>query len=579
MVMHARKQPRLNDGFADRKDTHLHQNMQYQSKGLGGLFNDRYERGGRDSHDDRAREDVPGSHPSPRYQNKSSYIERNKEKRGGSSGQWEKSNHQMSSSTSTSSSRGGGGGGMDNPTVEQGAAVKTITTDPSRMSQRIRRTPRTERRFRSRQYECLETGLNTSVHPRSDTTTTVELKSLSGKSQRNGLIALEPQTTADQRMDGFLASHIHPPLQPPQVEPMTGAKHSSSGERERPDKYPRSNSDSSVKHSEKFSPTDRPKIVYSKDVSNTASLRTSNLLQRANSTSDSSAYKEGYTDHRKNNYPYSSVDPMRRRQRHESESSRSSIGHTTPQKNDDSNHADDMEISPGSTPTSSRGVKASSCTAALQTLQKLQEALNMHIARTQQNWAQNNLPQQHSSPQQHPQQQHSHQPQKHNQGNQQHPQHSATSSSSHYPNPENGGGGGHDSPISDVSPCHSPTTSTTSSQNLPVATSALSGASIKKDNSVELTPSLSNYYNEKLIGHVLGWQADHAERQANRYMEEALNVGSLHCSQVSVELKKARSLVRVAEIQSTLHEQRILFLDKQISEIDNLKPGTTFLPS
>lgn len=58
------------------------QNMQYQSKGLGGLFSDRYERSGRDSHDDRAREDVPGSHPSPRYQNKSSYIERNKEKRG-----------------------------------------------------------------------------------------------------------------------------------------------------------------------------------------------------------------------------------------------------------------------------------------------------------------------------------------------------------------------------------------------------------------------------------------------------------------------------------------------------------------
>lgn len=47
-------------------------------------------------------------------------------------------------------------------------------------------------RFRSRQYECLETGLNTSVPPRNDTTTTVELKSLSGKNQRNGLIGKLP---------------------------------------------------------------------------------------------------------------------------------------------------------------------------------------------------------------------------------------------------------------------------------------------------------------------------------------------------------------------------------------------------
>ncbi|XP_071101234.1 WW domain-containing adapter protein with coiled-coil-like isoform X1 [Haliotis cracherodii] len=577
MVMHARKQPRLNDGFADRKDTHLHQNMQYQSKGLGGLFSDRYERSGRDSHDDRAREDVPGSHPSPRYQNKSSYIERNKEKRGGPSGQWEKSNHQMSSSTSTSSSRGGGGGNGQGYSGAGSSSqnnhdrpFKNVSKDQKDTKDRAEVQKSAVRVFgdwsehisssKKRYYYNCRTEVSQWEKPKEwiDSPRTPD-NSRSKDGRMPGKPYTSSSTTSSSRAND-------------------GAKHSSSGERERPDKYPRSNSDSSVKHSEKFSPTDRPKIVYSKDVSNTASLRTSNLLQRANSTSDSSAYKEGYTDHRKNNYPYSSVDPMRRRQRHESESSRSSIGHTTPQKNDDSNHADDMEISPGSTPTSSRGVKASSCTAALQTLQKLQEALNMHIARTQQNWAQNNLPQQHSSPQQHPQQQ-SHQPQKHNQGNQQHLQHSATSSSSHYPNPENGGGGGHDSPISDVSPCHSPTTSTTSSQNLPVATSALSGASIKKDNSVELTPSLSNYYNEKLIGHVLGWQADHAERQANRYMEEALNVGSLHCSQVSVELKKARSLVRVAEIQSTLHEQRILFLDKQISEIDNLKPGTTFLPS
>lgn len=44
--------------------------------------------------------------------------------------------------------------------------------------------------------------------------------------------------------------------------------------------------------------------------------------------------------------------------------------------------------------------------------------------------------------------------------------------------------------------------------------------------------------------------------QARLYREEALKIGSLISSQVSVELKRARSLVRVEEIQATLHEQR-----------------------
>jgi len=28
-----------------------------------------------------------------------------------------------------------------------------------------------------------------------------------------------------------------------------------------------------------------------------------------------------------------------------------------------------------------------------------------------------------------------------------------------------------------------------------------------------LTPSLANYFKESLVGHVIGWQADHAEKQ------------------------------------------------------------------
>ncbi|KAJ8320040.1 hypothetical protein KUTeg_001627 [Tegillarca granosa] len=115
--------------------------------------------------------------------------------------------------------------------------------------------------------------------------------------------------------------------------------------------------------------------------------------------------------------------------------------------------------------------------------------------------------------------------------------------------------------------------STTSSQNaLNVEASALSVAMKKESPATGMNSSLSNYYNERLIGHVLGWQADHAERQANRYAEEGITVGSFRCSQVSVELKRARSLVRLAEIQSTLHEQRLLFLDQQIHELESMKP-------
>lgn len=44
--------------------------------------------------------------------------------------------------------------------------------------------------------------------------------------------------------------------------------------------------------------------------------------------------------------------------------------------------------------------------------------------------------------------------------------------------------------------------------------------------------------------------------QANKYADEAHNLGSLNCTRVSAELKMARSLVRLTEIQATLQEQR-----------------------
>ena len=59
----------------------------------------------------------------------------------------------------------------------------------------------------------------------------------------------------------------------------------------------------------------------------------------------------------------------------------------------------------------------------------------------------------------------------------------------------------------------SPTPSDSSSQNAAINTQALTAAAMKREETAKLTASLSNYYNEKLIGHVLGWQADIVEKQ------------------------------------------------------------------
>ena len=44
--------------------------------------------------------------------------------------------------------------------------------------------------------------------------------------------------------------------------------------------------------------------------------------------------------------------------------------------------------------------------------------------------------------------------------------------------------------------------------------------------------------------------------QADQFNEDAHNIGGLGSTQVSCDLKRARSWVRVSEIQSTVQEQR-----------------------
>ncbi|XP_052813464.1 WW domain-containing adapter protein with coiled-coil-like [Mya arenaria] len=132
----------------------------------------------------------------------------------------------------------------------------------------------------------------------------------------------------------------------------------------------------------------------------------------------------------------------------------------------------------------------------------------------------------------------------------------------------------------DRSPCASPTPSDTSSQGAPVDPDMFTGQSLGQREH-NLMASLGQYYKNESVAHVTGWQGELVERQARLYHDESLRIGSLISSQVSVELKRARSLVRVEEIQSTLHEQRNLFLAQQIAELENMKPVSSvssFLP-
>lgn len=95
------------------------------------------------------------------------------------------------------------------------------------------------------------------------------------------------------------------------------------------------------------------------------------------------------------------------------------------------------------------------------------------------------------------------------------------------------GGCRHDSPTSSVSSLHS------------VGGPSALVTAVLKPTAPSLTPSLANYYNEALIGHVTGWQADHAERQVGSFSAAFVGVHPrlLHRSSSNTCAKLAKLLV------------------------------------
>ena len=103
-------------------------------------------------------------------------------------------------------------------------------------------------------------------------------------------------------------------------------------------------------------------------------------------------------------------------------------------------------------------------------------------------------------------------------------------------------------------------------------------ASLKLQPAV-ISPSLSRLYREELISHVMGWPAETVEKTCQRVNEDHQNISNLAITKVSAELKMARSLVRLADIQATLQEQRIMFLRQHTTDLESIKTQTSAVHS
>ncbi|KAH9498124.1 hypothetical protein Btru_008321 [Bulinus truncatus] len=657
MVMHARKQPRLNDGY-DRKDTHLHQDVQYHSS----LFAD-------DSDDD----GPLNSRVNSRNQNKPAYIERNKEKRGSLSLAEKKVSHYLATgslgrpiSMDTSFAFSGepsSGADTYRPVAaplgqrkeRSGSQGKRGSRDYNNYSgsksEYKSSTPsssqQTEHRLPSQQHS---NTVEYNSHSEKDKTPTSSSASNNGKqtvsSNKEHNKDKEQVQKSAIRVCGDWSEHISSSgkryyyncktevsqwekpkewiselcktpdhrtkdgrprvLSQSQANKISAenrvGRHSSSSDHPQLEhiRGHRNNSGDSATESQQ-SRESLPNTHHFRDIRDSRDLSSgrdareshkSNVerIRSGDSTSSNSyhphSHRSGSTPGGNNGIPdlsnaeykrsqteghYSSITDYKRsgERRHRTDSQGSQRFHDTGQ-----GPVDDMDISPSPSPSPSSSFRSSaagtpqlpptstpiatsttsvhnplstvgishkssspigipiptlvnrqtvnesgSYDKTIQTLQELQKVLSMHI-RAQQNTTTNTRL-------------------VHN------PQEDALERTSPV------------SATSSRSSCGSPTPSDSSSQNAAIS-SQLTAAAMKREETAKLTASLSNYYNEKLIGHVLGWQADIVEKQAAKLWEESMANGSLQISQISVQLKRTRSQVRIAEIQSTLHEQSLV---------------------
>jgi len=529
MVMHARKHPRLNDGYGDKKETHLYQSMQYPY-----TITDRYDKLRSSPDDHRTRDDSPGSRHSPRYQNKTSYIERTKEKLERGSTESPSSERRLNHHSYTSNNKNSSSNHQNH---DKNHKNDKDIKEQKEKDHKAEVQKSAVRVFGDWSEHISSSGKKYYYNCKTEVSQWEKPKEWHDMPNKGSDSKLQENRAPSKHNANFYSKSF------PASDDRS--KHSNVGEKF--DKHHKVSLHQSSKSSDR-SLSEKIKTGPPKDLQDVVAQRTSQWVHKGGQLQETTI-KDNF---RKDNTHTHNFDSGVGRQRRDSEGSKS-VGPSTPRK---------LE--------------------ALQTLQKLQEAISRQLSMsTQQNGCDgfaNTVErlkhgrQKHAAPS--PRISVSHADTS--------PQQSLKSptlstDSSHLPPvnlnpPPHEEESGKESPRSERSvKTESPTPSSSSSKDLAVQPSTLSAVSEKKESSVELPPSLSNYCNDKLIAHVQGWQTEHAERQANRYWEGGLTLGSLDCSQVSVELKRARSLVRIAEIQSTLHEQRILFLAHQIKELETMK--------